>query len=57
MTKSKTSPKNSKRGCLCKDNTYSTKCCDGNLKSQGIGSLKGGTNDTIIQTSETRIIN
>lgn len=32
------SPKNSRRGCLCKDsNTYSTKCCDGYLINQGIG--------------------
>ena len=32
------SPKNSRRGCLCKDsNTYSTKCCEGYLINQGIG--------------------
>jgi len=35
---SRTSPKNSKRGCLCKDQlTYSRKCCDGSLWAQGIG--------------------
>lgn len=34
----KSSPKNSRRGCLCLDsNTYSTKCCDGYLQNQGIG--------------------
>ena len=34
------SPKNGKRGCLCKgENTYSRKCCDGNLWAQGIGSI------------------
>ena len=38
-TPSRTSPKNSKRGCLCADNTYSTKCCDGSLQAQGIGSI------------------
>jgi len=39
---SKTSPKRSKQGCLCADNTYSTKCCDGSILAQGIGSLTGG---------------
>jgi len=35
---SRTSPKGSRRGCLCKDtNTYSRKCCDGSLWAQGIG--------------------
>ncbi len=34
----KSSPKNSRRGCLCLDsNTYSTECCDGYLQNQGIG--------------------
>jgi hypothetical protein len=37
-TPSRTSPKSSKRGCLCKDQlTYSRKCCDGSLWAQGIG--------------------
>lgn len=37
-TPSRTSPKGSQRGCLCKDkNKYSRECCDGNLWSQGIG--------------------
>lgn len=40
-TPSITSPKNSRRGCLCKDNTYSRKCCDGSLLAQGIGKTKG----------------
>ena len=39
-TPSKTSPKGSRRGgCLCKDNTYKTKCCDGSLRAQGIGNV------------------
>jgi hypothetical protein len=38
-TPSRTSPKNGKRGCLCKNNTYSSKCCDGSLRAQGIGSI------------------
>ena len=33
------SPKGGKRGCLCKDNTYSSKCCDGTLRAQGIGKV------------------
>lgn len=41
-TISKSSPKVSSRGCLCPDGkTYSTKCCDGTLEAQGIGSLTG----------------
>lgn len=40
LTVSKTSPKSSKRGCLCADkNTYSTKCCKGKLINQGIGKI------------------
>jgi hypothetical protein len=39
-TPSRTSPKGGRRGCLCKDkDTYSIKCCDGDLWSQGIGSI------------------
>lgn len=38
-TKGKSSPKGGKRGCLCKDNTYSSKCCDGTLRGQGIGNI------------------
>ena len=33
------SPQNDKRACLCKDNSYSRKCCDGSLRAQGIGSI------------------
>ena len=39
ITTSKTSPKGGRRGCLCKDNTYSIKCCDGSLHAQGIGKV------------------
>ena len=38
-TPGKTSPSDSRRGCLCKDGTYSKKCCDGSLQAQGIGSI------------------
>lgn len=40
LRQARSSPKNSKRGCLCKDtDTYSKKCCDGTLWAQGIGSI------------------
>lgn len=38
-TPSRTSPKSDKRGCLCEDNTYNIKCCDGSLQAQGIGNI------------------
>ena len=31
------SPVGGKRGCLCPDNTYHKKCCDGSYRAQGIG--------------------
>ena len=40
-TKSRTSPQGGKRGCLCKDNTYNSKCCNGDLQNQGIGKTSG----------------
>jgi len=40
-TRGKSSPKNSRRGCLCLDtNTYSTDCCEGALQNQGIGQIE-----------------
>jgi hypothetical protein len=37
-TYGRATPKNKSRGCLCKGkDTYSKKCCDGKLPSQGIG--------------------
>tara|TARA_R100001015_G_C4602118_1_gene157070 strand:+ start:491 stop:628 length:138 start_codon:yes stop_codon:yes gene_type:complete len=39
-TPSKTSPKGGRRACLCDDKeTYSIKCCKGNIMNQGIGSI------------------
>ena len=39
-TYSRSSTKGGKRGCLCADGkTYSSKCCDGSLQAQGIGSI------------------
>jgi hypothetical protein len=42
QTQSRTSPVGGRRGCLCKNNTYNFKCCNGDLQNQGIGSLTGG---------------
>jgi hypothetical protein len=45
MSKSKTpsysSPKGGRRGCLCENGKYSTKCCDGSLQAQGVGVTQG----------------
>ena len=38
-TVSRSSPRSGKRGCLCANGTYSRKCCDGLLRSQGIGNI------------------
>lgn len=38
-TPSYSSPTNGRRACLCEDNTYSRKCCDGSLQAQGIGNI------------------
>jgi len=39
-TRSHSSPKNSRRGCLClNQNTYSKECCKGYLMNQGIGRI------------------
>jgi hypothetical protein len=43
-TRGKSSPKNSRRGCLCVDtNVYSRKCCNGALIEQGIGQTQSPT--------------
>lgn len=57
-TKSKTSPKGGKRGCLCADGTYSKDCCNGDLEAQGIGNDKGhGISDVTIVDSTRTITN
>jgi len=33
------SPQSGRRGCLCKDNTYSIECCDGSFQAQGVGNV------------------
>ena len=50
MSQKTSSPKGGKRGCVCKDGTYSSKCCNGELSEQGIGSL---TNQQVVVTTNT----
>jgi hypothetical protein len=49
-TVSKASPKGGRRGCLCDDNTYSKKCCDGTLHAQGIGKTASVTPQQVTTT-------
>lgn len=53
-TASKTSPKGGKRGCLCKDGTYSKKCCDGSLEAQGIGNTESQGTSVKVTNREPR---
>ena len=40
-TRGLSSPKNSRRGCLCLNkDTYDVKCCQGALMQQGIGKIQ-----------------
>jgi hypothetical protein len=40
-TRGRSSPKNSRRACLClNSNTYDVKCCNGALQEQGIGQIQ-----------------
>jgi hypothetical protein len=55
-TPSKTSPKGGRRGCICKDGTYNSKCCDGSLEAQGIGSTVNQVTSSVTNTNETRTI-
>lgn len=55
-TPSKTSPKGGKRGCICKDGTYNSKCCDGSLEAQGIGSTVNQVTSTVTNTNAPRTI-
>ena len=55
-TPSKTSPKGGKRGCICKDGTYNSKCCDGSLEAQGIGSTVNQITSSVTNTNAPRTI-
>ncbi len=63
FTPSRTSPKGGRRACLCEDNTYSIKCCDGSLRAQGNGTKKKQVDyllqentDYILQENNSKII-
>ena len=61
MAKTKTpsysSPKGGRRGCLCEDGKYSSKCCDGSLQAQGIGKTTGTESVTVtISSGVTTIV-
>lgn len=55
-TPSKSSPRGGKRGCLCKDGTYSKDCCNGDLQNQGIGSLVEQGSGSVNNTNTPRTI-
>jgi len=56
-TPSWTSPKGGSRGCLCDDNTYNVKCCDGSLQAQGIGLIyRKGETFYLIQENGYKLI-
>jgi len=65
-TPSRSSPQGGgTRGCLCRDNTYSRKCCDGSLRAQGIGNISRTepvtyivtqANDYLITQNEDKLI-
>jgi hypothetical protein len=41
-TRGLSSPKNSRRACLClNEDTYDVKCCNGALMNQGVGNIQG----------------
>lgn len=40
-TYSRTSPRESRRACLCDNGLYSRKCCNGYMINQGIGKIYG----------------
>ena len=56
MSNKTSSPKGGKRGCLCKDGTYSSKCCEGELSEQGIGATVLQQASTITNTNNARVI-
>lgn len=51
------SPKGGKRGCVCNDGTYSSKCCEGELIQQGIGTLVSQSVSDVVNTNKPRVIN
>ena len=64
FTPSKTSPRNGRRGCLCRDrDAYSIECCNGDIIAQGIGSttqtdryLLQENNSLLLQENNSKIV-
>ena len=54
-TRSRTSPRGGRRGCLCKDNTYNSKCCNGDLQNQGIGSRMENNSGYIVSENQDKL--
>ena len=47
---SKTSPRNGRRGCLCRDrDAYSIECCNGDIMAQGIGEMSKNENFILLE--------
>ena len=46
----KVSPRGGKRGCLCKNGKYSSRCCNGSLQAQGIGKTASVTQQNVTVT-------
>lgn len=49
------SPKGGKRGCLCPNGKYSSKCCDGSVQAQGIGKTAGTGTDVVNQSENNGV--
>ncbi len=50
---SRTSPRNGRRGCLCRDrDAYSIKCCNGDIMAQGIGSMSKNENFILLENGD-----
>jgi hypothetical protein len=53
FTPSKTSPKNGRRGCLCRDrDAYSIECCNGDIIAQGIGEMSKNENFILLENGD-----
>ena len=50
---SKTSPRNGRRGCLCRDrDAYSIKCCNVDIIAQGIGEMSKNENFILLENGD-----
>lgn len=50
---SRTSPRNGRRGCLCRDrDAYSIECCNGDIIAQGIGEMSKNENFILLENGD-----